>query len=339
MFKFKYYSAFVALAFFVCFGIAAQSAQAQTVANYFFTPSNGTFIPLSGATVQNGVTGDAYDDFYPLAPIGFNFTFDGTVYTQVSASTKGWMSFGSLASPNSQNSLTDRGVRPLVAPLWDDTSINSFTGTSGSVSYLTAGTAPNRVFTMQWLNVNWAYLALAPVVSYQVKLYETTNTVQFVYRQEAGAIYTFIPSFGASIGLAGAATGSFLSLSDSGATPTASSTTETTNISTKPATGQIYTFSPLAPTAAIVSVAGRVKTSNGRGLTNAFVTLTDSSGSTRTARTTAFGYFRFGEIAAGETYIVQVASKRYRFAPQVLSINQDIADLDLTAQDLFKSVR
>ena len=340
MFRFKYYGAFIALAFFVCFNIAAQNAQAQAVPNYFFTPSSGTFTPLFGATVQQAVIGDAYDDWYPLAPIGFNFTYDGTVYTQVSASTKGFMSFGKLANADSQNSLSSRGVevRPLVAPLWDDTSVDFFTG---SVSYLTTGTAPNRVFTMQWLNMDWVYQATTPVISYQVKLYETTNKVQFVYRQEIGNINNLPANFGASIGLAGTTPGSgnFLSLSDSGPNPTASSTIDTTNIGTKPATGQVYTFSPLAPTAASVSVAGRVKTPNGRGLTNAFVTLTDSNGGTHTARTTAFGYFRFGDVASGETYVIQVSSKLYRFTPQVLSVNQDIADLDLTTQYALKSLR
>lgn len=94
-----------------------------------------------------------------------------------------------------------------------------------------------------------------------------------------------------------------------------------------------------APTAAGVSVAGRVRTPNGRGLTNAFVSLTDAGGNRRSARTTAFGYFHFEDVAAGETYIVEVNSKRYRFAPQVLSINQDIADLELTGEDVFSSSR
>ncbi len=333
MFKFKYYSVFIALAFFICFG-AAQNVTAQTVSNYFFTPSNGTFTQLVGATVQTSTISDNDDDKYPLAPIGFNFTYDGTVYTQVSATTNGFLTFGNLGSADFQNSLTDRGARPLAAPLWDDLSVNQFTG---SVSYLTTGMAPNRVFTMQWLNMNWSNQASTPVISFQVKLYETTNQVQFVYRQEVGDINNLPPGFGASIGLASTATGSgnFLSLSNSGTNPTTSSTTETTTIGTRPATGQIYTFSPNLPTATDISVSGRVRTPEGRGLNNAVVTLTDADGKTFTARTTTFGYFRFINVAAGETYVVQIVSKRYRFTPQIVSISQDIADLDLTVQNIF----
>ena len=95
----------------------------------------------------------------------------------------------------------------------------------------------------------------------------------------------------------------------------------------------------LAPTAAGVAVSGRVRTPNGRGLSNAFVTLTDANGNRRSARTTAFGYFHFEDVAAGETYIVEVNSKRYRFTSRVLSINQDISDVELTGEDIFGSSR
>lgn len=101
----------------------------------------------------------------------------------------------------------------------------------------------------------------------------------------------------------------------------------------------IGSFEALASTAVSVSVAGKVRTPNGKGLTNAYVTLTDSSGKYRLARTTAFGYFRFEDVSVGETYIIQVLSKRYRFTPQVLSITQDIADLELTMQNIFSRAR
>lgn len=92
------------------------------------------------------------------------------------------------------------------------------------------------------------------------------------------------------------------------------------------------------PTAAGVSISGRVSV-GGRGLTNAVVYLTDQNGETRAARTSTFGYFRFEDVAAGETYIVQVVSKRYFFTPQVLSVSEDITNLTLTAQNTAKTIR
>ena len=86
------------------------------------------------------------------------------------------------------------------------------------------------------------------------------------------------------------------------------------------------------PTAASVTVAGRVSTDDGRGLTNAIVTLTDATGETRTARTTAFGYYRFDDVGAGQTYIVAINSKRFVFTPQVVTITENINNLNFTAQ-------
>ena len=84
--------------------------------------------------------------------------------------------------------------------------------------------------------------------------------------------------------------------------------------------------------AAGVTVAGRVRTTDGTGVRNAVVTLTDSNGNTRTAQTGSFGYYRFEEVEAGQTYIVSVASKRFTFTTQVVSVSDSITDLDFTGQ-------
>ena len=88
-----------------------------------------------------------------------------------------------------------------------------------------------------------------------------------------------------------------------------------------------YRLIVLAPTAASVSVSGRVLV-NDRGLRNAFVTLTDQNGNTRTVRSSSFGYYRFDEVEVGQTYIVSVRSKRYQFAPQVVSVSEELSELN-----------
>ncbi|MDQ4122259.1 MAG: carboxypeptidase regulatory-like domain-containing protein [Acidobacteriota bacterium] len=87
------------------------------------------------------------------------------------------------------------------------------------------------------------------------------------------------------------------------------------------------------PTAASVSVDGRVTTADGRGIRNALVTLAAPNGETRTALTGAFGYYRFTDVRAGETYVLTVVSKRFQFAPQVVSVAGDINELNFTAND------
>ena len=223
--------------------LALRPAQAQTADTYLFAPSSGTFTALP-ATATNVATIEADDQLSGSIPLGFNFTFDGTVYSACKVSSNGWLTFNSAASSNTlTNDLANGSAseRPLVAPFWDD-----LNGTGGTASYLTSGTAPNRTFTFEWKNWIRYSNSTGPSFSMQVQLLEGTNVVRFVYTQLSGA-----PISGASvsIGLSGIGTGAgtFLSLNDSSPSPSTSSTTETNSIGSLPATGQIYTFTPPAP--------------------------------------------------------------------------------------------
>lgn len=95
----------------------------------------------------------------------------------------------------------------------------------------------------------------------------------------------------------------------------------------------IGAFEVQAPTAATVSVGGRVLTMNGRGIMNVRLSLTDSSGQVRTATTTSFGYYRFDDVQAGETYILSASGKHYTFSQplQVLNINGETDAVDFIA--------
>ncbi len=86
-----------------------------------------------------------------------------------------------------------------------------------------------------------------------------------------------------------------------------------------------------APTAAAVSVGGRVSV-NGRGVMRARVSMTDGKGQIRTVITNAFGYYRFTEVEVGQIYIVSVSHKQYQFAPQVVSVSEELTELNFTAQ-------
>jgi hypothetical protein len=89
----------------------------------------------------------------------------------------------------------------------------------------------------------------------------------------------------------------------------------------------------VTPTAATVSISGRVMTSNRRGIRNVRLSLTDSSGLVRTATTTSFGYYRFDDVQAGETYILSAIGKRYTFSQpvQVLNITGDTSEVNFIA--------
>jgi pectin methylesterase-like acyl-CoA thioesterase len=89
----------------------------------------------------------------------------------------------------------------------------------------------------------------------------------------------------------------------------------------------------LIPSAAGVSVSGRVTTADGRGLSNVRVTMTDTQGVARTTITSAFGYYRFDDAEAGASYVISVLSKGHTFgiASQVVTANDNISNVDFVA--------
>jgi hypothetical protein len=86
-------------------------------------------------------------------------------------------------------------------------------------------------------------------------------------------------------------------------------------------------------TPASVSVSGRVIAPNGRGLSNAVVTLTETDGTIHRARTSAFGHYRIADLTAGQTVIISVASKRYNYQPRTLNLNEEVENLNLLSAE------
>jgi hypothetical protein len=92
-----------------------------------------------------------------------------------------------------------------------------------------------------------------------------------------------------------------------------------------------FTNTQLVPSAAMVSVGGRVTTASGMPISRVNVKLTDQNGNARSALTSNFGYYRFDEVEVGQTYVVSIESKRYQFAPRLISLSDELADLDFIA--------
>lgn len=89
----------------------------------------------------------------------------------------------------------------------------------------------------------------------------------------------------------------------------------------------------VAPTAASVSVGGRVLTANGRAIAGSRISISGISGAVRTVNTNALGYYMFEGLRAGESYTIEVASKRFTFDPSsiVLRVDNDLAGVDFVA--------
>ncbi|MDI9319601.1 MAG: T9SS type A sorting domain-containing protein [Phycisphaerales bacterium] len=218
----------------LCLVFSSRLNAQTTAAVYSFAPSTTTFSYLSSGTSVSTLLSD--DTYSGAIPIGFTFNYCGTNYTNVYAGSNGWLSFSALVSSYSFNS--SGTLSNTLFPLWDD-----LDGSSGSATYATTGTAPNRVFTMEWKNWQWNYSATGVTISFQVLLFETNNKIQFIYKQESGSVNS--PS--ATIGISGVPAADFQTLDGTGTSPSSSTSVFTTSLSTKPADGQIYQFTPPPP--------------------------------------------------------------------------------------------
>ena len=93
-------------------------------------------------------------------------------------------------------------------------------------------------------------------------------------------------------------------------------------------------LAPVTTSAANASVGGQVTSAKGRGLSKVIVTL---SGGTLTeplrAITSPFGYYRFDDVAVGQSYVISVTSKRNTFAnpSRVATVNEDLQNEDFVA--------
>lgn len=263
------------------FGSKVGHTQCYMFPGVTFVPFDATAAPYSGYSAFTYLGGSATrvtsletDDAYTTIPIGFNFKF-GTIdntcspadqrgtYTSVIVSSNGWLQFtgataGSPTGPTTGTSqpavsaLTSsslgtanpqRGL-PGVWPLWTNLS-----GSGGTASYRTDVLASgNRVFTMEFKNWRWDNAATTTAnISFQVKLYEGSNIIEFWYKQESGALVASNP---AQIGLGVdnsyvpvtfAKTG-YNSLSDASAAPTLRGASWGANITSRPASNQVYQF-------------------------------------------------------------------------------------------------
>ena len=183
------------------FGIALfQQLFAQSVANYTTVRTTGisyNSITSTGNAIGSWRNNGAYsqDDNRSVATdIGFDFWYNGTRYTQFSVSTNGYVDFststanggpttGAFGYSNAAFSTTTAGNRtyPALAPFYDDmTAQGGVDALGNSIKYLTTGTAPNRVLTIEWINMA-VYGNTSPSLNFQVKLYETTGVIEYIY--------------------------------------------------------------------------------------------------------------------------------------------------------------
>ncbi len=202
--------------------------------NYSFSTGNTVYSHISGTILSFDANGGAN-----LAlPADFNFNYLGTVYDNIRVSKYGWIHFYDLtpaiSSAANTNDLISANFKPLIAPLWDDLSMDG----QSAVIYKVQGSSPNRIFIIEYRDMLWGGIR----ANFQVKLYETTHVIEFIY----GDIQS--PSnASASIGINGMCQTSFMSVTPAlAATVSMDTPNNAISSSTYLTSGTVYTFAPYA---------------------------------------------------------------------------------------------
>jgi Lamin Tail Domain len=222
----------------------ALSSIAQ-VSTYTFRATSGSYTPV---TTPATVHASNWDDAVLPVIIPFSFLFNNTNYTTASVNSNGYLTFGAATSAGGD-------YLPISATTSYTGAISAFgrdlISNATTIVSSTEGTAPNRSFVIQWNNARrYSGGAVAgDVLNFQIRLNETTNTIDVVYGTCTATSTTALTS---QVGLRGALNTDFNNRSST--TTWSGTTTGTTNADAvtssntiMPATGQTYTWTPPPP--------------------------------------------------------------------------------------------
>jgi dockerin type I repeat protein len=152
-------------------------------------PQNHYTISQIGGSIVPGTvdTGNHADDGTTPITLPFSFTLYDQTYTTANVDSNGTLQFGSNQSIFTNTCLPDTSGRTyMVYPYWDDleTVINlsgcaSYPGGQCGVFTSVSGTAPNRIFNIEWRAVYFANNASQ--ANFEVRLYEGQSRYDVIY--------------------------------------------------------------------------------------------------------------------------------------------------------------
>jgi hypothetical protein len=157
----------------VCFSSVAFG----NVANYTFSQSNNTFNSIAGVGTGAGF-GTGWDDGVSgLIDMNFSFTYNGVSYTQCYINTNGAVEFTDPTANRFQPFLQNSVANSIIV-MGEDLQDNVTPGSD--ILYTTTGTAPNRVFIVEWSHAR-RFFASNEDLNMQVRLYEGSNKCEIMY--------------------------------------------------------------------------------------------------------------------------------------------------------------
>lgn len=160
-------------------GVASDTASDGPKPPYGKTELAAACDTLGDGTLLAGVDGDDQSSAKVALPFAFKY-FDTSV-SQYSMASNGFAQLWTTASGGADKSPENVAIptagepNGIVAPFWDD-----LAPMTSEARAATLGSAPNRRLVISW--VHWTIKGDAAArLSFQVKLFETTNIIEFHY--------------------------------------------------------------------------------------------------------------------------------------------------------------
>lgn len=220
---------------------APSMAPLAWVTTWVFSQTSGTYSAISGGTTM-GTTANDEEVFGPYN-IGFNFSYNGTVYTQFSVATNGFIGLGSSVVATSALPISGGTSNNIISALGVDLQAQ----TGSSLQYLLTGTAPNQTMVIQWTNYR-KKSATGDVFNFQIRLNQSDNSIVVVYN----GFTVNATNSTVQVGIRGGSSADYNNRSIGASQTWATSIAGTVNTAncrlrstTFPANGQTYTWAPL----------------------------------------------------------------------------------------------
>jgi hypothetical protein len=162
----------------------------QSTANYYFTTGatgslvadiNSNALDMSSGTTQ--LVAASIDDS-PASSLTnlnlgtgnvFDFWFMGSRYTQFGVTANGIITLGVV--PGTTVYALPNSTVPTISAFANDMQM----GSDGKIEAKVFGAYPNRVLVIQWTKVGIRYSVTTGTATFQVRLYESSGLVEFVY--------------------------------------------------------------------------------------------------------------------------------------------------------------
>lgn len=260
-------------------GLAGTANAAVSSFYTFSQPAPVTYVDIQGAPGETVIATGTTDDANFTVTLPFTFSFDGTPFTQVEVNSNGFFRFGTglpgTGDVYTPISSTTAGVQNVVSPLGGDLQGLA----TGRLTHVVEGTLGSQIWTLQWKNYR-SWNQATQNYNFQVKLYEATGVIEFVYGTNNHAAVTARTR---QVGLRGVLNTDFnnRTTTTNWAATTAGATNAATCSQTStvgPASGLVLRWSPPPPDS--VQVGNFVVADNGTA--NVPVTLINRSATTMT---------------------------------------------------------